>query len=220
MLGPTPAGPAQPRPGGVRTQFRSWLLTRPRRASPRLPGSLAPACVLGARAGGRGLSRLPGPGLSACAPFRALSRSCAGRAPLLGRDRGAQPGSGGPPGRTPAPFAAAVCTHVISSHYPGFQLADSGPESRARGELGHGATASPLEPLGPGRERLYPNSRPLASCVCVRPDVYTTTTCGHMSVFVCLMLCLHPRVLGRGGGRCARTPCRCREEGWGVGGTK
>lgn len=125
-----------------------------------------------------------------------------------------------PPGRTPAPFAAAVCTHVISSHYPGFQLADSGPESRARGELGHGATASPLEPLGPGRERLYPNSRPLASCVCVRPDVYTTTTCGHMSVFVCLMLCLHPRVLGRGGGRCARTPCRCREEGWGVGGTK
>lgn len=124
--------------------------------------------------------RAPGPGLSACAPFRGLSPSSAGPALLLGRDRGGQPGGGGPPGRTPEPFAAAVCARVISSYYPGFRFAGSGPESRCRGELGRGATAPPQGPLARAGERLYPNPRSLASCACVRPCVPQCLRDHHM----------------------------------------
>lgn len=62
VLGPTSPGPAQPRPGtGCSDPVPVLLLTRPRPASRGLPGPLAPACVLGAAAGGRGFSGPRGP---------------------------------------------------------------------------------------------------------------------------------------------------------------
>ncbi|XP_019304385.1 uncharacterized protein LOC109266645 [Panthera pardus] len=95
-----------------------------------------------------------------------------------------------------------------------FQFADSGPESRGRGELGHRTTAPRREPLRPGRGKAASESpTPCVVCLCATTTVSTTTTCWRVSAFVCPRLCLYWQVGGRGGGRCAGTRRRCGEEG-------
>lgn len=120
--GPECWRPLSTPPAGVRTPV---LVVAPNPTATSHAGAAARVCNRGGRSGGSGLAQTPGSQVtSACIapppatpamPWLRQQRPSAGA-----RSQGSGRGRGGP--AVPAPYATAVCTHVISSNYPGLSI--------------------------------------------------------------------------------------------------
>lgn len=134
---------------------------------------------------------------------------------------GLRPGEVARPAARPRPslrlFAHTARTH-ISSRYPGFRFADSGPESRARGELGGAATGPPREPLGRGRGTALSGSpAPCVVCPCAPGCLHDHHVLAHERLCVSEAVSTPARGRTRRG-KVRRNPAQMRRGGVGVAG--